>query len=78
MKANREVAVLVAACAACCAPLIAGAAAVVAPPVLVAGGAAVAVGAGLARVARRRQGASQGDTEAATDLPKEAGGDSSA
>jgi hypothetical protein len=78
MKATREVAVLVAACAACCAPLIAGAAAIVAPPVLVAGGAAVAVGAGLARVARRRQGASQGDTDAASDPAKEAGSDASA
>ena len=78
MKATREVAVLVAACAACCAPLIVGVAAIVAPPVLVAGGAAVAVGAGLARVARRRQGASQGDMEAATDHAKKAGGDASA
>lgn len=53
MKVKREAAVVAAACAVCCAPLVVAAAAVV-PPVVVAGAAATAVGAGLARLVRRR------------------------
>lgn len=60
MNGTKEAAILVAACAVCCAPLI-GAAAAVAPPILLAGGAAVAIGAGLAQVARRRKGSADGE-----------------
>ena len=75
MKATGGAAVLVAACIACCAPLIAGAAAVVAPPVLLAGGAAVAVGTGLAGLARRRRTVAEPDAPASVDARDTAGRD---
>ena len=77
MRATPEAAVLVGACVACCVPLIAGAGALVTPPILLAAGVVVAVRAGLAGFARRRQlvlerdtvGSAEPGTEASNDTP---------
>lgn len=53
MRLKAEMAVIASACAACCVPLVVAAAALV-PPVVVAGAAAIAVGAGVAGLARWR------------------------